>query len=50
MADNSAYEATGNDLFGIVDLNIGVFTSVGSTGLRLVGLSYGGAGLYIMGR
>jgi hypothetical protein len=29
---------TGNDLFGIVDLNTGVFTSVGSTGLRLVGL------------
>jgi len=43
MADNFAYEATGNDLFGIVDLNTGVFTSVGSTALRLVGLgSYGG--------
>jgi YVTN family beta-propeller protein len=41
--DNFAYEVTGNDLFGIVDLNTGVFTSVGSTGLRLVGLgSYGG--------
>ena len=43
MADNFAYEATGNDLFGIVDLNTGVFTSVGSTGQTLAGLgSYGG--------
>jgi hypothetical protein len=43
VADNFAYEVTGNDLFGIVDLNTGVFTSVGSTGLRLVGLGgYGG--------
>ena len=43
MADNFAYEVTGNGLFGVVDLNTGVFTSVGSTGLRLAGLgSYGG--------
>jgi hypothetical protein len=43
MADSFAYESTGNDLFGIVDLNTGVFTPVGSTGPRLVGLgSYGG--------
>jgi YVTN family beta-propeller protein len=43
--DNFAYEMTGpaGDLFGIVDLNTGVFTSVGSTGLTLAGLgSYGG--------
>jgi hypothetical protein len=38
MADNFAYEVTGNDLFGVVDLNTGVFTSVGSTGLTLAGL------------
>jgi hypothetical protein len=43
VTDNFAYEVTENDLFGIVDLNTGVFTPVGSTGLRLVGLgSYGG--------
>jgi hypothetical protein len=45
MADNFAYEVTGpgSDLFGVIDLNTGVFTSVGSTGLTLAGLgSYGG--------
>jgi hypothetical protein len=43
MADNFAYEVTGNGLFGVIDLNTGVFTSFGSTGLTLAGLgSYGG--------
>ena len=36
MADVLAYEITGigSDLFGIVDLNTGVFTSLGYTGSR----------------
>ena len=45
MADNFAYEITGpgSDLFGVVDLNTGVFTSLGSMGVTLAGLgSYGG--------
>jgi large repetitive protein len=43
MADNFAYEVTGNALFGVVDLNTGVFKSVGSTGQTLAGLgNYGG--------
>lgn len=45
MADNFAYEVTGpgSDLFGVIDLNTGVFTSLGDTGLTLAGLgSYGG--------
>jgi hypothetical protein len=43
MADNFAYELTGNALFGVVDLNTGVFTPIGSTGGQLAGLgSYGG--------
>ena len=48
--DALAYEATGpGDLFGVIDLNTGVFTSVGSTGQTLAGLGsyngtiYGGA-------
>ena len=45
MADVFAYEITGpgSDLFGVIDLNTGVFTSLGDTGQTLAGLgSYGG--------
>jgi hypothetical protein len=43
MPDNFAYEVTGNALFGVVDLNTGVFTSLGSMGVTLAGLgTYGG--------
>src|SRR5262245_59051453 len=45
MADVYAYEITGPDsnLFGVIELNTGVFTSVGSMGLTLAGLgSFGG--------
>ena len=44
MADAFAYEATGpDDLFGVIDLNTGAFTSLGTTGLTLAGLgSYNG--------
>jgi hypothetical protein len=40
MADNFAYEITGSgsDLFGVVDLNTGMFTPVGNMGLTLAGL------------
>jgi hypothetical protein len=40
MADFFAYEVTGpaSDLFGIIDLNTGMFTSLGNTGLTLAGL------------
>ena len=45
MADPFAYEITGpgSDLFGVIDLNTGVFTSLGDMGQTLAGLgSYGG--------
>lgn len=45
MADVFAYEATGigSDLFGVIDLNTGVFTALGSMGPTLAGIgSYGG--------
>jgi hypothetical protein len=45
MADIFAYEATGpgSDLFGVIDLTTGVFTSVGAMGQTLAKLgSYGG--------
>ena len=40
MADTFAYEITGpgSDLFGVIDLNTGVFTSRGNMGQTLVGL------------
>jgi hypothetical protein len=42
-ADNFAYEATGSNSFGVVDLNTGVFTPHGDMGRTLAGLgSYGG--------
>src|SRR6516165_7679830 len=45
MADPFAYEITGpgSDLFGVIDLNTGVFTSLGDMGQTLASLgSYGG--------
>jgi hypothetical protein len=45
MTDTYAYEITGpgSNLFGVIDLNTGVFTSLGSMGQTLGGLgSYGG--------
>ena len=45
MADVLAYEATGpgSDLFGVIDLSTGVFTSRGVMEQTLAGLgSYGG--------
>jgi len=40
MADPFAYEITGpgSDLFGVIDLNTGVFTSLGDMGQTLAGL------------
>lgn len=46
-ANSLAYGVTGNDLFGVLDLNTGVFTQLGNMGLRLNGLGVGpGGGLY----
>jgi hypothetical protein len=40
MADVFAYEVTGprSDLFGVIDLDTGMFTSLGNTGLTLAEL------------
>src|ERR1700720_146809 len=47
MADNFAYAATKDDLFGVVDLSTGVFTPLGDMGQRLTGLGVGpGGALY----
>ena len=44
MADSFAYEVTGpGSLFGVVDLNTGVFTSLGSTGVTLAVLATKGS-------
>ena len=45
-ADVLAYGATGNDLFGVLDLNTGVFTELGDMGQRLTGLGVAGGVLY----
>lgn len=48
-ADSYAYMSTGSDQFGTIDLNTGVFTQLGNSGLLLSGLGtvdgniYGGA-------
>ena len=44
-ADTLAYAATGDDLFGMVDLNTGVFTEIGNMGQRLTGLAVGPGGV-----
>src|SRR5215472_3647615 len=44
-ADSLAYGVTGNDLFGILDLNTGAFTKIGDMGQRLSGLSVGPGGV-----
>ncbi|MGB9390671.1 MAG: hypothetical protein WCB70_11910, partial [Xanthobacteraceae bacterium] len=43
--DALAYAVTGNDLFGVLDLNTGVFTELGDMGQRLVGLGVGPGGV-----
>jgi hypothetical protein len=43
-ANSLAYATTGNDYFGVVDLNTGVFTPSGNMGLRLTGLGVGPGG------
>jgi VCBS repeat-containing protein len=43
--DALAYAVTGNDLFGVLDLNTGVFTELGDMGQRLVGLGAGSGGV-----
>ncbi len=46
QADTLAYGATGNDLFGVLDLNTGVFTELGNMGQRLSDLGVAGGVLY----
>jgi hypothetical protein len=46
MADNIAYEATGSNDFGTVDLNTGVYTEIGNMGLRLSGLGVANGVIY----
>ena len=48
MTHNFAYEVTGpgSDLFGVVDLNTGVFTPIGSMGLTLAGIGSNGGVIY----
>lgn len=45
-ADSIAYMATGSDQFGTIDLNTGVFTQLGNSGLVLSGLGVAGGNLY----
>jgi hypothetical protein len=45
-ADSLAYLVTGSSQFGTVDLNTGVFTQLGSTGLLLSGLGVAGGNMY----
>jgi hypothetical protein len=44
-ADTLAYATTGDDIFGVVDLNTGVFSPRGNMGLRLTGLGFGPGGV-----
>jgi hypothetical protein len=44
-ADSLAYATTGDDIFGVVDLNTGVFSPRGDMGLRLSGLGAGPGGV-----
>jgi hypothetical protein len=45
-ADDIAYIGTGSDQFGTIDLNTGVFTSIGSSGVTLAGMAVESATLY----
>ncbi len=45
-AGSLAYAFTGSEQFGTVDLNTGVFTSLGNTGALLCGLGEAGGNLY----
>jgi len=46
MADVYAYEGTGTDQFGVIDLTTGVFTERGNMGMLLSGLGAAGGGIY----
>jgi hypothetical protein len=46
QADPLAYATTGDNQFGVVDLNTGVFTVKGQMGVRLTGLGEVGGNLY----
>jgi hypothetical protein len=46
QANVLAYGATGDGLFGVLDLNTGVFTELGNMGQRLTGLGIAGGVLY----
>jgi hypothetical protein len=46
MADNIAYEATGSDNFGTVNLNTGVYTQIGNMGQLLSGLGVANGAIY----
>ena len=45
MTDAYAYAVTGNDLFGVLDLNTGVFTELGDMGQRIEALGVGPNGV-----
>lgn len=45
-ADALAYEETGNDNFGVIDLNTGVFTMLGNMGTLLSGIGVAGGTIY----
>jgi hypothetical protein len=42
IADTYAYEGTGNDDFGVIDITTGVYTSCGTSAVLLSGLGVGG--------
>src|SRR5262249_15418771 len=44
-ADAFAYATTGDDQFGVVDLNTGVFSEIGNMGVLLTGLGVGPGGV-----
>jgi len=45
-ADDFAYEATGSNNFGVIDLNTGVYTQIGNMGALLSGLGVAGGNVY----
>ena len=49
-ADDMAYLATGGGAFGTIDLNTGVFTQLGLTGIPVAGLALVGTTLYADGQ
>src|SRR5271157_4914342 len=45
-ADDFAYEATGNNNFGTIDLTTGAYTQIGNMGALLSGLGVAGGNVY----